>query len=619
MRRPTPRLLAATALTVALAVFAGGERGASAGAGDIGYEGFAYTGTSTPTGAKRAESVLWWNDGSWSASMWDPVSQDFHIFRLDVASQTWKDTGVTIDQRANTRADVLWDGTHLYVASHLFVSDETAAASGYPSYLYRFSYDAATKKYALDSGFPVTINNYKTETLVIDKDSTGKLWATWQQGNKIYVNRTLGDDASWGTPFVLPVTGSSVTVDDNSSVIAFGGNKIGVMWSNQTSGNDAMFFAVHEDGQPDSTWQASRTALQGSGSADDHINLKSLQSDSSGRVLAAVKTSFNAESAPLIMLLVRDPGTGDWASHPIARVSECPNRPIVVIDEENRVLHAIYTAPAPPGYACQSGGAIYEKTSPLDAISFPTGYGTPVMLDADSDALHDVSSTKQNVNSTTDLVALAVNSSTRRYWHAHLSISPASPPPPPTLPTAEFAATPTAGPAPLAVRFADGSSGSPSSWSWSFGDGGTSTQQSPTHTYASPGTYTISLTVANAIGSDSETKIDYVTVNPPAPDFSLAVSPASRSVVRGSGTSYTVTISPANGFSGSVALSVTGLPAGVTGSFSVNPVSVPATTSSTLVVATSSTAKQGSYTLTVIATSGGLNRTASVSLQIKRR
>lgn len=46
-------------------------------------------------------------------------------------------------------------------------------------------------------------------------------------------------------------------------MVAFGGSKIGVMWSNQSSTNDAMYFAVHEDGQPDATWQASATAIQG--------------------------------------------------------------------------------------------------------------------------------------------------------------------------------------------------------------------------------------------------------------------------------------------------------------------------------------------------------------------
>lgn len=549
--------------------------------------------------------------------MWDTVSQDFHIFRLDPATQTWGDTGAPVDARANTHADVLWDGSRLYVASHEFVPDGSAAVSGFPSYVFRFSYDAGTKTYSLDSGFPATINNYKTETLVIDKDSTGKLWATWMQGNKIYVNRTVGDDRTWGTPFVLPVAATSVSTDDNSSVVAFGGNKIGVMWSNQTSASDAFWFAAHVDGQPDTTWEASRTAIQGPETGDDHINLKSLQADGSGRVYAAVKTSLNSSSAPLIMLLVRDPATGNWSSSSIATVADCPNRPIVLIDEENRVLHAFFTAPAPTAFSCSSsGGAIYEKTSPLDSISFASGYGRLVIDDADSPFVHNATTTKQSVNSTTDLAVLAVNGDTRRYWH-HFETLPAAGPPQP--PVASFTGTPTSGAAPLTVSFTDTSTGPPASWSWSFGDGASSTAEHPTHTYTSAGTFTVSLTIANSSGQDTKTQVDYVTVTPPVPDFSLAVSPNGRTVVRGNGTTYLVTVAPANGFSGAVQLAVAGLPAGATGTFSLNPVGVPASTSSTLSIATAATTKQGTYALTITGTSGVLTRTATATLHVKRR
>src|SRR5207247_9553938 len=111
---------------------------------DVGYQYQSFSVTGTPTGTKRAESVLWWNDGSWWADMWSTSAQDFHIFRLNLSTQTWSDTGVTIDTRSNTHGDVLWDGGHLYVASHEFVADETAATSGSPSYLFRFSYNTTT-------------------------------------------------------------------------------------------------------------------------------------------------------------------------------------------------------------------------------------------------------------------------------------------------------------------------------------------------------------------------------------------------------------------------------------------------------------------------------------------
>jgi len=80
-------------------------------------------------------------------------------------------------------------------------------------------------------------------------------------------------------------------------------------------------------------------------------------------------------------------------------------------------------------------------------------------------------------------------------------------------PLAAFSAPSTRGNLPLAGSFTDLSTGTPTSWSWSFGDGSSSTAQNPTHSYAAAGTYTVSLTVANEIGSHTETKPGYVTVS----------------------------------------------------------------------------------------------------------
>ena len=86
----------------------------------------------------------------------------------------------------------------------------------------------------------------------------------------------------------------------------------------------------------------------------------------------------------------------------------------------------------------------------------------------------------------------------------------------PQPPVANFVGTPTSGTAPLDVQFTDASTGVPTSWSWDFGDGtGTSTQQHPSYTYTAIGTYTVMLIAANAQGSDTETKIDYITVQEP--------------------------------------------------------------------------------------------------------
>ena len=89
-----------------------------------------------------------------------------------------------------------------------------------------------------------------------------------------------------------------------------------------------------------------------------------------------------------------------------------------------------------------------------------------------------------------------------------------------TAPVADFTSSPRSGCAPLTVNFTDQSTNNPTSWAWSFGDGDSSSQQNPSHTYSSAGTYTVTLTASNACGSNSEQKINYITVNTaPVADF----------------------------------------------------------------------------------------------------
>jgi len=101
-----------------------------------------------------------------------------------------------------------------------------------------------------------------------------------------------------------------------------------------------------------------------------------------------------------------------------------------------------------------------------------------------------------------------------------------------------------------------------------------------------------------------------VTLNPA--DFSISASPSSRTVGQGSGSSYTATITPSNGFSAAVALSVSGLPAGAGGTFS--PTSVSGSGTSTLSVTTAASTPAGAYAVTITGTSGTLVRTTTATL-----
>jgi uncharacterized repeat protein (TIGR01451 family) len=97
---------------------------------------------------------------------------------------------------------------------------------------------------------------------------------------------------------------------------------------------------------------------------------------------------------------------------------------------------------------------------------------------------------------------------------------------------------------------------------------------------------------------------------PLGPDYALLVNPTTRTVPQGGSTTYTVTVSPSNGFSDPVNLAVTGLPSGAAGTFSPNP----ATTTATLLVTTTNNTPLVSSQFTITGTSGVHTHSTSATL-----
>ncbi len=98
---------------------------------------------------------------------------------------------------------------------------------------------------------------------------------------------------------------------------------------------------------------------------------------------------------------------------------------------------------------------------------------------------------------------------------------------PPAAPIADFNGNPTSGCSPLVVSFSDQSQNNPTTWNWSF-PGGTpssSSNQNPTVTYNNAGMFNVTLTVSNTQGSNSKTKLNYITVNEdPFADFDYDIA-----------------------------------------------------------------------------------------------
>lgn len=66
------------------------------------------------------------------------------------------------------------------------------------------------------------------------------------------------------------------------------------------------------------------------------------------------------------------------------------------------------------------------------------------------------------------------------------------------------------------VSFEDDSYHSPNNWNWTFNGGtpATSNNQNPTITFNTPGTFSVSLTASDGVNSETETKVNYITVLP---------------------------------------------------------------------------------------------------------
>lgn len=103
---------------------------------------------------------------------------------------------------------------------------------------------------------------------------------------------------------------------------------------------------------------------------------------------------------------------------------------------------------------------------------------------------------------------------------------------------------------------------------------------------------------------------------PPAPDFSIHSSSQSLTVTTGGSTNVQVSITPLNGFSETVSMAISGLPAGLTAS-PASPFNVTTAAPQTVTFTASSSATLGTFTISFQGTSGTLQHTASAALQVQ--
>ena len=139
---------------------------------------------------------------------------------------------------------------------------------------------------------------------------------------------------------------------------------------------------------------------------------------------------------------------------------------------------------------------------------------------------------------------------------------------------------------------------------------GSSTMTVNTTSLTPTGTYPITITATSGTLQHTTQVSLIVRIS----DFSLSVSPASRTIAQNTYASYSVTVIPQGGFSGVVSFAASGLPAGATASF--NPASVTGSGTTSMLISCAGWTTPGNYTVTITATSGSIQRTTTVGLSV---
>jgi len=363
-------------------------------AAPAGAVGTAIPGTYEDTGEKP-QSKLWYNDGTWRAII-KMQGKGLHFYEFD--GTTWNPSAfVDAALGAGGQADVKWNGEELFVLAY------TTSPK-----LFKYTYDRTLQVFHLVTGFPVSIAIASgSETMVLDQDSTGRLWATYEGGDgNIYAcHSTSADHREWNAPGI--VLRSGVSSDDISTVVAFD-RKIGIFWSDQARWQFG--FRIHRDDDPPEVWQPVQVVASGDGIADDHLCMKA---DGKGNLYAVTKDIQDE-----MRLHYRNVSTGKWTTKS-GVISGTGTRGIVMVSDQDQRIWVPYTS--------WSSSSIYIKLrkATYGTMSFSTAM-SPVLSGA---TMNNCTGTKQVLPAGCFMVMAEGGGKT--WWNGWGELPPDGPAPPP--------------------------------------------------------------------------------------------------------------------------------------------------------------------------------------------
>jgi hypothetical protein len=295
--------------------------------------------------------------------------------------------------------DALWNGSELFIL--VYQSGSLARLYKYlvwlvPEYQAATGTTVLTPTYVRLRGFPLDLRLAGfASAIALHQDSLGKLWATYTSGRDVHVIwSTSPDHRTWDTTGVTLASDIDVATDEAATLAHFDGDKIGVVWSNQALGE--IGFGFRRDGDPETTWSPKEMVdcCLGApgGVADAHLSLRAAPD---GRLFLVAKDSLPGGR---LHLYIRS-RTGTWGQKTVVEPDPLaqPTRPILLLDVENNHAYVIYR-----DSLLAQRGAYVTRTS----MSTPA-FEPRCLVTAGN--VNNPTSTKQNLNSTTDLVGVTSN------------------------------------------------------------------------------------------------------------------------------------------------------------------------------------------------------------------
>jgi subtilase family serine protease len=145
---------------------------------------------------------------------------------------------------------------------------------------------------------------------------------------------------------------------------------------------------------------------------------------------------------------------------------------------------------------------------------------------------------------------------------------------------------------------------------------GTSTMTMSVASSTSPGTYPITITGTSGGATQTTTVSLKVASVGSGGDFTVRASPASLALAWGSSGTSTITTTVSGGLNSAIALSASGMPSGVTVSFSPSSIAAPGSGTSSMTITVRQGSKTGNSTITITGTGGGITHTTAVAVNV---